>query len=139
MSRIKDRTRGQAGQQIKQRTEPVRRDDSEEKPPIFSFEYLQNGWCISDCERDERAKMLDRLRIIGKLTWKQIRQENRHRYGTEQISRNSITCGIPPFVTPDINLIAFRAYDLVPMVGYKSDRIFHVLWIDRAFRLYDHG
>ena len=83
--------------------------------------------------------MLDRLRILGKLTWKEIRQEDRHRYGTEIISHNAIKSGIPHFVTPDIKLIAFRAYDLVAMVGYKSDRVFHVLWIDRLRKLYDHG
>lgn len=83
--------------------------------------------------------MLDRLRILGKLSWQQIRQEHKHRYGTETISRDSLKVGIPSFVTPDTRLIAFRAYDLVAMVGYKSDRVFHVLWIDREFKLYDHG
>lgn len=83
--------------------------------------------------------MLDRLRILGKLTWKEIRQEHKHRYGTETIDRDSLKVGIPQFVTEDIRLIAFRAYDLVAMVGYKSERVFYVLWIDREFRLYNHG
>lgn len=83
--------------------------------------------------------MLDRLRILGKLTWKDIRQQGKHQYGTEIISQDSIKTAIPQFVTPDTNLIAFRAYEKVAMVGYKSERIFHILWIDRAWKLYDHG
>lgn len=138
MGRIKDRQDKPRGQ-IKVRTEQAPREDFELRPPIFSFEFLQSGWCIQDCGRDERAKMLDRLRILGKLTWKQIRQEGKHQYGTEIIHQDSIKAPIPPFVTPDTNLIAFRAYEKVAMVGYKTDRTFHVLWIDRAWKLYSHG
>lgn len=138
MGRIKSRAVKPDGR-VKDRADPPQKEDFEKRPPIFSFEYLQNGWCIQDCQSTERSKMLDRLRILGKLTWQQIRQEHKHRYGTETISQDSLKVGIPPFVTPDTRLIAFRAYDLVAMVGYKSDRVFHVLWIDREFKLYDHG
>ena len=138
MARIKDRTTRPGGQ-IKVRDDQYPRDGLEQRPPVFSCEFLQHGWCIQDCERDKRAKMLDRLRILGKLSWKQIRQDDRHRYGTEIIQRSSIKSPIPSFVTPDTKLIAFRAYGLVAMVGYKSDRVFNVLWIDRARKLYDHG
>jgi hypothetical protein len=37
-----------------------------------------------------------------------------------------------------VKLLAFRAYDLVAMVGYRKGRIFHVVWIDREFKLYAH-
>ena len=82
--------------------------------------------------------MLDKLRRLSSLSWKDIRQHDRHGLGTETLSRDSIQAAIPSFVTEDVRLLAFRAYGKVPMVGYRSGRIFHVIWIDREFKLYQH-
>lgn len=138
MARSRIKGRDSKGAQIKDRQTVVEADDSDLKPPVFSFEYLQKGWCIQDCQQDERAKMLERLRQISQRTWREIRQLDRHGYGTEIIDRTSIRAGLPSFVTEDVRLLAFRAYDLVAMVGYRSGRIFHVIWIDRDRKLYNH-
>jgi hypothetical protein len=113
-------------------------DTSEARPPVFSFEYLQSGWCIKDCAAAERSKMLERLRILGKLPWKDLRKEHRHRYGCETMERSSLKVGIPAFLTDDVRLLVLRAFERVAMVGYKSGRIFYVIWIDREFKLYKH-
>lgn len=83
--------------------------------------------------------MLDKLRRLSALSWKDIRQQHRHRLGSEIIDRNSIRAAIPAFLTEDVKLLAFRAFDKVAMVGYRSGRVFHVLWVDRTFTLYNHG
>ena len=134
--RIKDRDAHSA--QIKARQVAADADDSELKPPVFSLEYLQPGWCIEDCQQLERAKMLQRLRQISQRTWRDIRQLHRHGYGTETIAHGSIKATLPSFLTEDVRLLAFRAHDLVAMVGYRSGRVFHVIWIDRQFKLYNH-
>ncbi|MBW8020051.1 hypothetical protein E0H95_02260 [Pseudomonas syringae pv. tomato] len=136
-NRIKGRD--SSGSQIKARPTTVELDDSETKPPVFSFEYLQHGWCVQDCQQDERSKMLDKLRRLSSLTWRDIRQQDRHHLGSEIIDRGSINASIPSFLTDDVKLLAFRAFDRAAMVGYRSGRIFHVLWVDRTFTLYDHG
>jgi len=82
--------------------------------------------------------MLERLRQISQRTWRDIKQLDRHGYGTEIIARASIKTALPSFLTEDAKLLAFRAYDLVAMVGYRSGRIFYVIWIDREFKLYKH-
>lgn len=134
------RIKGRAAQnpKIKTRDAVPEVDDSDLKPPVFSFEYLQTGWCIHDCQQEERSKMLDRLRRISQISWRDIRQQDRHAYGTETIDRGILKVGIPSFLTADVRLLAFRAYDLVAMVGYRKGRIFHVVWIDREFKLYAH-
>jgi hypothetical protein len=137
MGKLKRRESGAAGR-VKARTAPVEMDTSEGRPPVFSFEYLQNGWCIQDCEAVERSKMLERLRILGKMPWRDLRKEHRHGYGCETIERSSLKVGIPAFLTDDVRLLVFRAFERVAMVGYKNDRIFYVMWIDRAFKLYKH-
>lgn len=130
--------RDSVGTNIKPRDTSGQLEDSESKPPIFSFEHLQPNWCVQDCQQEERSEMLDKLRRLSSLTWKQIRQENRHGLGTEIIARNSIRAAIPSFLTEDEKILAFRAFGRAPMVGYKSGRVFHVLWVDRTFTLYNH-
>ncbi|XEG74008.1 hypothetical protein QA447_07195 [Pseudomonas sp. abacavir_1] len=138
MARNRIKGRDSKGPQIKDRQTVVEADDSDMKPPVFSFEYLQKGWCIQDCQQEERAKMLERLRQISQRSWREIRQLDRHGYGTETIPRHIIKTALPSFLTEDVRLLAFRAYDLVAMVGYRSGRIFHVIWIDRDRKLYNH-
>jgi hypothetical protein len=60
--------------------------------------------------------MLERLRQISQRTWREIRQLDRHGYGTETISRGSIRAVLPSFLTEDVRLLAFRAFDLVASV-----------------------
>jgi len=137
MAKFKRRER-EATVSVTARTSTIEMDSSEARPPVFSFEYLQNGWCIQDCEAVERSKMLERLRILGKMPWRELRKEHRHRYGCETIDRNSLKVGIPAFLTGDVRLLVFRAFERVAMVGYKNHRVFYVVWIDREFKLYKH-
>ncbi len=76
---------------------------------------------------------------LSSMTWEQIRQAQRHGLGQEIIPQDSIRAGKPPHVTPEVNFYALRFDGLKPFVGYKKDFIFHIVYIDRAFTLYDHG
>lgn len=136
MGHLKGRAPKQS-QILKERTEAVENPDL--KPPIFSFEYLQHGYCVSDCSNEERGNVLGKLHTLSGLSWQQIRQAPRHGLGYEIIARAALKAAIPAVVTEDVNLIAFRAIGRAPMVGFRSGRIFHVLWVDRVFTLYDHG
>jgi len=107
--------------------------------PIFSFEFLQSSYCISDCTQEEKAAFADRMRRLSQLTWAQIKCQDRHKLGCEEIARTSIRAGIPAHVTEDVVIIAFRFHDKAPMVGYRDKRIFHILWFDRQYRLYSHN
>ena len=46
---------------------------------------------------------------------------------------------IPKEVTKDVNIIVFRYHALESMAGYRSGKIFHVLFIDWNYTLYNHG
>lgn len=62
----------------------------------------------------------------------------RHGLGTEKINQSSIKASKPASVTPDVSFYALRFQGKKAMVGYKSDFIFHVVYLDRDFTLYDH-
>ncbi|MBF0035774.1 hypothetical protein HAX39_24755 [Citrobacter freundii] len=108
-------------------------------PPEFSFRYLQKGFCVDCCEQKEKAALADKLFRLSQLTWAQIRQQDRHKLGYEKIARNVIKSAIPTHVTEDVELIAFRFCGMAPMVGYKRNATFYVLWLDRVFTLYNHS
>jgi len=133
--RLKDRG-SKVGKVLKERTEQVENPDL--KPPVFSFEYLQQNYCVADCNADERSSVLSKLHTLSKLSWQQLRQAPRHGLGYEIIARNSIKAPLPRILTDEVNLIAFRAINMAPMVGFRVGRIFHILWVDRAFTLYNH-
>jgi hypothetical protein len=115
--------------------------DYDSLPPRFCLRQLRTGFSLADCQKDEKAAFADRLFEISRLSWAQLRQAGRHGQGYEKISWSAIKGdAIPSSFSADLVLIAFRCIGKAAMVGYRSaDGVFNILWIDRAFRLYDHG
>ncbi|MEQ1963508.1 hypothetical protein ABLB69_10095 [Xenorhabdus khoisanae] len=118
---------------------PEFNDNSENRPPEFSLRYLQDNYCVSSCERDDKAALSDKLFRLSKLTWGQIKQQHRHALGFDKIHRTAIKPSIPAHITEDVNLIAFRFSGMKPMVGYRRDSTFFIVWLDRNYTLYNHG
>jgi hypothetical protein len=74
------------------------------------------------------------------MTWGEIQRSYRHGGGSEIIPRYRFgKRSFPPEVTEDVNILAVRFHGNAPMVGYRIDRLFTVLHLDRDFTLYDHG
>ncbi|RKZ91860.1 MAG: hypothetical protein DRR19_06015 [Candidatus Parabeggiatoa sp. nov. 1] len=108
--------------------------------PIFCFKYLdRNYYSLGACTKEEKAAFADTLDRLSQLTWAEISKSHRHGLGYEKIARNSIRATIPTHVKEDVIFIAFRFYGKAPMVGYRTDVIFHILWIYRDFTLYQHS
>lgn len=114
--------------------------DYNKKHPIFSLEYLQNGFDLEACTKDQKASLADALRKYSQMTWADIISSHRHKGGQEKIARNSIKAPIPNDITEDIqDFIALRFCGKRPMVGYRVNDIFYIVWLDTNFKLYDHG
>ena len=77
--------------------------------PLFSFKYLTD-FSFKDC-RDGSffSEFLFRLKRLSLLGWKEIAKSDRHSFGMEKIPRESIKHDIPPQITPEVPLFAFRA------------------------------
>jgi hypothetical protein len=73
------------------------------------------------------------------MTWSEIIQAPRHGMGFETITRTAIRRPIPTHITEDVTFIAFRFNGLKPMIGYRIEGMFHIIWFDCRFDLYDHG
>jgi hypothetical protein len=113
---------------------------TQQEHPIFCLKYLdRNYYSLRACTKEEKAAFADTLDRLSQLTWAEISKSHRHGLGYEKIARNSIRAAIPSHVKEDVIFIAFRFYGKAPMVGYRTDAIFHILWIDRDFTLYQHS
>ena len=114
-------------------------ENTEKQAPVFSLEYMVNGYCVESCQEDERAHFAMALFKRRNLTWQDLRSTQHHGLGSEKIARSSIKVALPPMVTEDVDIIAFRCIGKAPMVGFRSGRTFNILWIDKNFKVYDHG
>lgn len=108
--------------------------------PIFCFKHLHRDYNIEKCEPGEKQSLLERIVKLSSMTWLQIEQTNRHGLGSEKIAINAIRPACPSFITADVKfLLALRFQNNKPFIGFKNGYIFHVIFIDRAFNVYNHG
>lgn len=106
--------------------------------PKFSLEYMQKSHCLSLCEKDEKVALIDRMHELSQLTWQQIQQAPRHGQGHEIIDQSSIKPPMPSAITEDVKILSFRFCGKAPMVGFRRDEVFYIVWLDRAFDVYQH-
>lgn len=113
--------------------------DYNKQSPVFSLEFLQKPYCISDCNRDQKASILDSIHSRCQVPWSELINSGRHKLGTEKIRAGDIKAAIPQRFAEETYFLAFRAIGMAPAVGVRIGRTFYVLWIDHDFSLYNHG
>ena len=107
--------------------------------PSFSLFYVDPKYCISECDKDDKAAFADQLQVLSQLKWDVLQMTGSHGVGCEKINRSAIKSRIPAHVTADVSLLAFRFSGKKPMIGYRQGDTFYILWFDSHFRVYDHG
>lgn len=108
--------------------------------PAFSLIHMDRGrYGLDACELREKGDFADALYKRSQLTWNELQSAPKHGLVSEKLPQDRIRAGIPAHITPDVTLLAFRFSGRKAMVGYRQGHIFHVLWLDRDFTLYDHG
>ena len=109
--------------------------------PVFCFRYLNKNYNIKKCTAREQQALLEKLHFLSEKTWTEIQFADKHSFGTEKIKQTSIKAGKPPHLSKDVDFYAFRFDGLKPMVGFRNAKasfVFHVVYLDRDFTLYDH-
>ncbi len=104
----------------------------------FSFLFLKTPYHVEDwCDADKIA-LVKHLAKLCTLQWNQIYSTQRHGFGSEKISQESIRPTLPPHITEELSLNAMRFSGLKPMIGYRDENIFYVLFLDHNFSVYSH-
>lgn len=106
--------------------------------PVFSLRHTCKEYCLSKCTAEEKSAFADTLYKLSQLTWAELRSEGRLKIGSEKIKHSSMKTAIPPIVSPEVPLLAFRFCGKAPMIGFRDKDVFHILWFDRDFTAYRH-
>lgn len=114
---------------------------SDDRHLAFSFTKMPEGKYNVESILDNKllALLLKRLKKLSTMTWKEIKQCPRHGAGFESIEKRSINGKLPQSITEDTDIIVFRYLGKKEMAGYRSGKIFHILFVDQDFSLYNHG
>ena len=115
------------------------RIDYNRERPTFCLRFVDSSYCITSCSHEDKAAFADKLRRMSLLTWNELINAPRHGMGFETIRRSEIRRPMPVQITEDVTLIAFRFSGKNPMFGYRMDGMFHIVWFDCNFDLYDHS
>lgn len=111
-------------------------------PPAFSFEKMQDGsgHSFNCCVDEDRLALAKRIFMLSRMSWKQISLASRKGMGAEKIKRGQIKQGVPKTVTEDVSYFySLHFSGKKRFLGYRVGQIFHVLWVDHDFSVYDHG
>ena len=111
----------------------------DKEKPIFSFYNIVDSHCITVCQDDEKKSFINKLVELSNLTWKQIKFAPKHGLGFEKIRKDQLKVPIPTNISDDVTFLALRYHEKKPMVGYRTQATFHIIWFDSTFSLYDHG
>jgi hypothetical protein len=116
--------------------------DIDAKPPAFSFEKMQDdsGHSFNCCIDDDRLALAKRIFMLSRIPWKQIMLAPSGGLGAEKIPRYRIRAAVPRAITEDVSYFYSLHYSgKKRFIGYRISQIFHILWVDHDFTVYDHG
>ena len=107
--------------------------------PIFCFKHLHEDHNLDKCVDAEKKSLMEKIVKLSQLSWNDIQNAPRHGLGSEKIKIASIKPSCPSFITDDVDfLLALRFDGKKPILGHRDRFIFHVIFIDRDFSVYNH-
>ncbi|GAB6393517.1 MAG: hypothetical protein MdMp014T_2890 [Treponematales bacterium] len=107
--------------------------------PCFSFQNTHPRYGAASCDEKQRSDLCLTLERLSALTWTDIEGAHRHGLGAEKISRDAIKPDLPGGVPKSATLLAIRFSGKAPMIGYRERNIFHIVFLDGHFSVYNHG
>jgi hypothetical protein len=114
----------------------------DDAPPAFSFEKMQDqsGNSFNCCEDEDRLYLIKRIFMLSRMPWKEIRQAGSQGLGAESIQRFRIKRPIPSSVTEDVeSFYSLHYVGKKRFLGYRVGQVFHILWVDHNYEVYNHG
>lgn len=138
MSRVKIRPDLNQGKNFKIPAQPLIQVPDYDYP-IFCFKHLHKDHNLEQCDTEEKKALVEKMVAISQMTWQAIQLAPRHGMGTEKINIDSIRPKCPPFITEDVKfLLALRFDGKKPILGHRNKFIFHIIFIDRDYTVYNH-
>lgn len=112
---------------------------AEQRHPVFCLSQIDPNWCVSRCQKDDKAAFAETLRKLSRLSWAELAQTSRHGLGYEKLPQQQVRVRKPSNLSPDTRLVAFRFNGLKAMVGHREGATYHILGLDYNRKMYKHG
>lgn len=114
---------------------------SDERHFAFSFTKMpKSDYDIEHLNNMHLVALVKKLKILCVLTWGDLKRSGRHALGHEIIDRNSFKkVTVPNDISDDVKFLAFRYNGKNSFIGYRRGKIFHIMYIDHNFTVYNHG
>lgn len=105
--------------------------------PAFSFEYVQEKYCLSKWENKQIKKLIQELGKFEKHTWNEIFQGSIFKYS--KVDKNGLKVAIPSFITPDVDIYYIKPFGSncsYRVFGIRDRHNFKFLWFDDKHEIY---
>jgi hypothetical protein len=111
--------------------------DWRKQSPRFSLQYTAPGFCVIDCNQEQKAAFASTLVQLGKRTWLDILQSDKHGSGSEKIPRRQMKVTVPAHISEDQEFFTVvRFFGKCPMIGYVHQGVYFIVWLDRSHECY---
>lgn len=108
--------------------------------PIFCFKHIHKKYGLDKCTPKEKVSFVEQLIKLSSENWSNLQLAPKNGLGCEKIKRKSIKAPIPGTITDDIDFfLSFRFHGKMPFVGFRNKFIFHIVYIDKEFTVYNHS
>jgi hypothetical protein len=103
------------------------------------MKHLAQGFSVENLDENQRAAFAMALAKRSTTTWSNLWLTNRHKLGCELIPCSALNEPMPQSISSDVEkVVVFRFSDFAPMIGFRRDDTFHIIWIDPKFKVYKH-
>lgn len=115
-------------------------EDTDLQYPVFSFKYSHSSYPLHDWGKRELKGLMKYLKMMESLTWKRIKTDGRDgSLRFTSINQRDFPKEIPSSlnISPDETLIEITVGDPCRLFGFRTGRIFNVIWFDKNHNVYD--
>lgn len=115
-------------------------DSGTESLISFSFiHFSEKDYGLRDCTIKDLVSLIRKLKVLGTKTWTEISRSGKHELGCEILKTCELRKPLPSSVPANIDkVMCFRYKEKAPMIGFREGSVFHIVFLDRDFTLYQH-
>ena len=105
--------------------------------PAFSFEYVQDKYCLSNWDKKSIKRLIDKLGKLEKYKWKDILIQQIFHF--KAVDRKGLKVLVPDFITPDVTIYYIKPFGTntpYRVFGIREGHNFKFLWFDATHEIY---
>jgi hypothetical protein len=109
-------------------------ENSDEKNAYIALKYYDKSYeDLSEWQREELKGLSNKIDLINKLTWSQVKRNSSLRY--KDVSNANKLPVSKNLLSEDITYCEMRITDKARIFGFRSNSIFFLCWLDRNHKI----